>query len=148
MTGKTVNKKRQEKAVAKTFTLAEGGITITEAREIVASELGVVPNTLARWQAIQGLDTPNPRVSNLVKSNGIVNTHNIDSSDSTLGNGLLNVFNSLITKNGVFTNQDASAICKVANNMLNRAKFELSVHKHVEKMNKRDSNRTVKNLLI
>ena len=158
MTGKTVSKTRQKQAVNRTFSLLKNGISITEAREIVADELGLSSNTLSRWQNIHGLETPNnTRITNLVRSNGAarkssetkgVNTNHSNDSSGSFGAGLLNVYNSLLTKNGDYTNKDAGTICQVVNTALNRAKFELSVRKHVDKMNTREGNEVVKNLLI
>ena len=159
MTGKTVNKTHQKKAVNKTFTLLKNGINLTDARKIVANEYGVAPSAIARWQKVLHLETPrfNKRTNLVTNNNGIIRQTSIDKdfdvrapydSSNSLKDGLQNLFHSLITKNGEFTTQDATAICKVANNMLNTAKYELQVRKYAEKMSKRDSARAVKNLLI
>ena len=159
MTGKTtLNKTEQRKAISRTFSLVKNGSSITDARKIVAEEVNVSPNTLWVWQRKLNMVTPTTvKTVNLIKSNGALNkpsttrnisTHNVSASNITLKSGLEHIFQSLLTKNGDYSNQDANALCKVANTMLNRARYDLTIHKYSEKMSKRDNDKAVKNLLI
>ena len=131
-------KTEQRNLVNRTFSLVRNGDSITNARKVIANEVGVSPNTLFVWQYSYKMKTPTViKSKGLVKSNNLRTTTRIATKSSTnaiqgleLMKGQLGVvFTSLVNKDGEFTNSDATAISGVANVILGSCKQVISERK-------------------
>ena len=146
------SKTAQRKAVNSVFTLVRNGDSITNARKVIAKELGLAPATLWSWQNRLDMVTPIiTKTTTLVKPHNVTTrtlrstTKNVQNI-SNIKTGLGDVFQSLVTKDGRFSTKEASAISQVSSIMLGVARHELDIHKYANKMNKRDIS-SVRNLL-
>ena len=133
---KKTSKTAQRKAVNSVFTLVRNGHSITSAREVIAEELEMSPNTLWTWQHNLKMDTPITTEITKVGNNTVISRQRtvkpVAGTVNWRGN-LGSVFTSLINKDGEFTHQDASAISQIANAALGQAKYDLEIHKLAER---------------
>ena len=140
------SKTAKKAAVTRVFALVRSGNSITNARKIVAKELGRNPNTLWTWQHKLDMITPVTTEVSRLNNNTIVSRSNtVHSGISNMKNELGNVFTSLVKKDGRYSPKEAGAISQVSSNILGLARFELEVHKYADKATKRD--KVVTNLL-
>ena len=136
------------KAVKRVFSLHKNGVSITEARQTVAEELGLnAGSTIWNWQRKLRMVTPTIDTGLTKVNNAVVPRQRaVNAGISTMKHELGSVFSSLIRKDGRYTTKEASAISQVSSIMLGVARHELDIHKYANKMNKRDIS-SVRNLL-
>ena len=121
-------KTEQRKVINRVFGLVRNGHSITSARKTIAGEIGVSPNTLWVWQNKFGMTTPNTiKTADLVRNNGTSNLATKTSTTAIKGleamKGQLGVvFTSLVNQDDRYSNNDATAICGVANVILGSCK--------------------------
>ena len=142
-----MTKQAKTKAVKKVFSLIKNGVSVTDARQTVAEELGLTANTIWNWQRQLKMVTPTIHTG-ITRSNNTVASRQrvVNAGISTMKHELGSVFSSLIRKDGRYTTKEASAISQVSSIILNTVRHELNVHKYASKMKKSDLN-TIKNLL-
>jgi len=124
-------------AVRRTFSLVKDGTSITKARQIVAKELNVKPNTLWLWQSKLNLKTPNVTKTVIKRSNNV--TH----SDYTFGDmaqDVRGIMRSIVKQDGRYTIKEANVVGKLYGNEISRAKLQLEVHKHNTKISTKAKN--------
>jgi len=123
------------KAVKRVFSLHKNGVSITEARQTVAEELGLnAGSTIWNWQRKLRMVTPTIDTGLTRVDNAIVpRQRDVNAGISTMKHELGSVFSSLIRKDGRYTTKEASAISQVSSNILGLARFELEVHKFADK---------------
>ena len=135
-------KTEQRNIVNRAFALVRNGDSITNARKVIANEVGLSPNTLFVWQHSFKMKTPTIiKTADLVRSNGLRKTTKLVTKSSTnVIKGLENmkgqlgvVFTSLVNQDGRFTNPDATAISGVANVILGSCKQVLLERKAIDK---------------
>ena len=136
-------KTEQRNIVNRAFALVRNGDSITNARKVIANEVGLSPNTLFVWQHSFKMKTPTIiKTADLVRSNGLRKTTKLVTKSSTnVIKGLENmkgqlgvVFTSLVNQDGRFTNPDATAISGVANVILGSCKQVLLERKAIDKV--------------
>ena len=130
------SKTAQRKAVNSVFTLVRSGHSITSARKVIAEEFKVSAVTLSTWQRNLKMVTPVTTEMIKVNNNAVISHQKVIRTKTGCVNwrgNLGTVFSSLISKNGDYTNQDASAISQIANAALGQAKYDLEVHKLAER---------------
>ena len=125
-------KTEQRRVINRTFALVKDGHSITNARKLIAKEVGVSQNTLWVWQNKFDMKTPTViKTTNLVKNNGLA--HQTTALTTKSGNNVIKglevmkgklgtVFSSLVDQDGRFSNSDATAISGVANVILGSCK--------------------------
>ena len=120
------------KAVKRVFSLVKNGVSITEARQTVAEELGLnAGSTIWNWQRKLRMVTPTIDTGLTKVNNAVVPRQRaVNAGISTMKHELGSVFSSLIRKDGRYTTKEASAISQVSSNILGLARLELEVHKH------------------
>ena len=143
MRGKqTLNKTQRRQVINNVFKLVKNGASITDARRIISEEVDHSVNTLSTWQNKLGMKTPTITHLTNVENNTVSTRQKVMKTKTGRVNwrgNLGTVFSSLISKNGEYTNQDASAISQIANAALGQAKYDLEIHKLAEvTTNKRD----------
>ena len=124
-------------AIRRTFSLVKDGTSITKARQIVAKELNVKPNTLWLWQSKLNLKTPNVTKTVIKRSNNV--TH----SDYTFGDmaqDVRGIMRSIVKQDGRYTIKEANVVGKLYGNEISRAKLQLEVHKHNTKISTKAKN--------
>ena len=124
-------------AVRRTFSLVKDGTSITKARQIVAKEIHVKPNTLWLWQHKLNLKTPNVTKTVIKRSNNV--TH----SDYTFGDmaqDVRGIMRSIVKQDGRYTIKEANVVGKLYGNEISRAKLQLEVHKHNTKISTKAKN--------
>ena len=124
-------------AVRRTFSLVKDGTSITKARQIVAKEINVKPNTLWLWQNKLNLKTPNVTKTVIKRSNAV--TH----SDYTFGDmaqDVRGIMRSIVKQDGRYTIKEANVVGKLYGNEISRAKLQLEVHKHNTKISTKAKN--------
>ena len=151
MRGKqTFNKNERRQVINRVFKLVKNGTTITDARKIVAEEVDHSSNTLSTWQNKLKMETPVITHLTNVDNNTVSSRQRVIKTKTGTVNwrgNLGTVFASLISKDGNYNNQDASAISQIANAALGQAKFDLEIHKLAEvTTNKR--NKSLDHLLV
>ena len=139
--GKTImmktNNTTQTDAVKRIFTLRKNGVTVANAKAIVAEEFNTSVYKLTQW-----LKTHGKTVSN----NTVVPRRNIirksDYSFNDMSNDIRGVLKSVVNQDGRYTTREAGVIGKLYGAELTRAKLLLEVHKHNTKVssNTADSN--------
>ena len=124
-------------AIRRTFSLVKDGTSITKARQIVAKELNVKPNTLWLWQSKLNMKTPNVTKTVIKRSNNV--TH----SDYTFGDmaqDVRGIMRSIVKQDGRYTIKEANVVGKLYGNEISRAKLQLEVHKHNTKISTKTKN--------
>ena len=124
-------------AIRRTFSLVNDGTSITKARQIVAKEINVKPNTLWLWQSKLNLKTPNVTKTVIKRSNNV--TH----SDYTFGDmaqDVRGIMRSIVKQDGRYTIKEANVVGKLYGNEISRAKLQLEVHKHNTKISTKTKN--------
>ena len=120
------------KAVKRVNSLVKNGLTLNKARTAVASEYDVTATTVANWAKSKALDTlpVSTRTVSTITKTGNQTIKGLEVVKHRLGN----VFSSLVDQDGRYTNQDATAISGIANNILGCCKQVLLERKHSEKV--------------
>ena len=140
-------KTEQRNIVNRAFSLVRSGHSITNARKVIADEIGLSPNTLFVWQHSFKMKTPTViKTADLVRSNGLRTTTKLVTKSSTGAiQGLENmkgklgvVFTSLVNQDGRFNNQDATAISVTANVILGCCKQVLLERKAIDKVARKE----------
>ena len=129
-------KTEQRNIVNRAFALVRNGKSITEARKVIANEIGVSPNTLFVWQHSFKMKTPTViKTADLVKSNGlrkstkVVTNTNEYSNIHEMARDTGRVMKSLVNKDERFTTKEASAISGLFNGHLTLVKLRLEASK-------------------
>ena len=127
-------------AVRRTFSLVKDGTSITKARQIVAKEINVKPNTLWLWQNKLNLKTPNvTRTVKLVRNNGHI-SNSKDYSFGDMAQDVRGIMRSIVRQDGQYTIKEANVVGKLYGNEISRAKLQLEVHKHNTKISTKTKN--------
>ena len=140
-----MTKSAKTQAVNRVFSLVKSGIKITDARQTVATELGLrAGSTVWNWQRELKMKTP---IINITKTNNIVvpNSRTNNSGLGVVNTQLSSVLTSLHNKDGKYTTREAGAMSQLSNNIIGIAKLHLEAHKYADKASK--SNIVVNKLL-
>ena len=124
-------------AVRRTFSLVKDGTSITKARQIVAKELNVKPNTLWLWQNKLNLKTPNVTKTVIKRSNTV--THQ-DYTFGDMAQDVRGIMRSIVKQDGRYTIKEANVVGKLYGNEISRAKLQIEVHKHNTKISTKTKN--------
>ena len=139
----TLTKTAKRDAVKRTFLLLKNGTNITDARQIVADEINVKPNTLWLWQSKLNMKTPNvvriTAAKDTVKTNHVI-TRNTEYSFHDISNDARRVMRSIVNKDGTYTVKEANVVGKFMSNEISKAKLQLEVHKHNAKLSIKTKN--------
>ena len=141
----TLTQTARRDAIKHVFALVKNGASITNARQIVAEELNVKPNTLWLWQSKLNMRTPNvtkiTSVTSRVNDNHVL-THSKEYSFHDISNDARKVMRSIVNKDGRYTVKEANVVGKFMSNEISKAKLQLEVHKHNTKLSikTKDSN--------
>ena len=112
----------------------KSGHAIMEARETVATKLGVAANTLWNWQSRLNLTTPlTTKITKVSNNTVMARKITVDPSIPRTKDHLSRVLTALVSKNGEFSTKEASAISQVSSNILGFNKHELEVAKFLNK---------------
>ena len=134
-----MTKSAKIKAVNRVFSLVKNGVNITDARQTVATELGLsAGSTVWNWQRLLKMKTP---VINITRTNNtarISSTGNANTGLATVNSQLTNVLTSLHNKDGKYTTREAGAMSQLSNNIIGIAKLHLEAHKYADKASKRN----------
>ena len=129
-------KTEQRNLVNRTFSLVRNGDSITNARKVIANEVGVSPNTLFVWQHGFKMKTPTViktaelvKNDSLRKSTKVVTRSNEYSNIHEMARDTGSVLKSLVNQDGRFTTKEASAISGLFNGHLTLAKLRLEASK-------------------
>ena len=123
-------------AVRRTFSLVKDGTSITKARQIVAKEINVKPNTLWLWQNKLNLKTPNVTKTVIKRSN----TAHQDYTFGDMAQDVRGIMRSIVKQDGRYTIKEANVVGKLYGNEISRAKLQLEVHKHNTKISTKTKN--------
>ena len=140
-----MTKSAKTQAVNRVFSLVKSGVKITDARQTVATELGLrAGSTVWNWQRELKMKTP---IINITKTNNIVvpNSRTNNSGLGVVNTQLSSVLTSLHNKDGKYTTREAGAMSQLSNNIIGIAKLHLEAHKYADKASK--SNIVVNKLL-
>ena len=139
----TLNKTAKRDAIKRTFTLLKNGANITDARQIVADEINVKPNTLWLWQSKLNMKTPNVTritpVNETVKTNHVI-PRSTEYSFHDISNDARTVMRSIVNQDGRYTVKEANVVGKFMSNEISKAKLQLEVHKHNAKLSIKTKN--------
>jgi len=124
-------------AIRRTFSLVKDGTSITKARQIVAKEINVKPNTLWLWQSKLNLKTPNVTKTVIKRSNTAVH-HDYTFGD--MAQDVRGIMRSIVKQDGRYTIKEANVVGKLYGNEISRAKLQLEVHKHNTKISTKTKN--------
>jgi len=140
-----MTKSTKTKAVNRTFLLVKSGVNITDARQTVATELGLkAGSTIWHWQRELKMKTPVTAIANVDHNTMALHQNTIDPSIPRTKDHLSRVLTSLVTKDGEYSTKEASAISQVSSNILGFNRFELEVLKFINKpSNKRNATKSV-----
>ena len=128
-----MTKSAKTQAVNRVFSLVKSGIKITDARQTVATELGLrAGSTVWNWQRELKMKTP---IINITKTNNIVvpNSRTNNSGLGVVNTQLSSVLTSLHNKDGKYTTREAGAMSQLSNNIIGIAKLHLEAHKYADK---------------
>ena len=145
-----MTKTTKTKAVKRVFLLVKNGVTITDARQTVAEELGYkAGSTIWNWE--RKLKMTQPVITSIVRNNNAIipqqRVINTESNTQNWRRDLGKVFSSLINKDGEYSTKEASAISQVANAALGQARYDLEIHKLAE-MTTSKRNKSLDHLLV
>ena len=124
-------------AVRRTFSLVKDGTSITKARQIVAKEVNVKPNTLWLWQNKLNLKTPNVTKTVIKRSNTLKHQ---DYTFGDMAQDVRGIMRSIVKQDGRYTIKEANVVGKLYGNEISRAKLQLEVHKHNTKISTKAKN--------
>ena len=124
-----VSKATQIKAIERIETLKKNGVTIGDARAVVANEFNTKVYTLTQWQKKHGPKTTTNKTNNVVVSRKNVSRRGFNGLYDTL----FDTIDSL--REGLISPEEARAASTLANSLTNMKKFEFTVHKHVSRVN-------------
>ena len=133
-----MTKSAKTQAVNRVFSLVKSGVKITDARQTVATELGLrAGSTVWNWQRELKMKTP---IINITKTNNIVvpNSRTNNSGLGVVNTQLSSVLTSLHNKDGKYTTREAGAMSQLSNNIIGIAKLHLEAHKYADKASKRN----------
>ena len=121
------SKATQIKAIERIETLRNNGVTMADARSIVATEFDTKVFTLAKWQKKHG-----PKI---VTNGG----NNVITSHKNTSRGLNGLYDTVFDalddlRGGVISAEEARATSTLINTATNMKKLEFNVHKHVSKV--------------
>jgi uncharacterized protein YoaH (UPF0181 family) len=121
------SKATQIKAIEKIELLRKNGVTMANARSVVANEFNTKVYTLTQWQKKHGPTVVTNGGNNVVASRKNTSKRGF--------NGLYNTLFSTIEdlREGISSPEEARAISTIANSLTNMKKFEFSIHKHVSR---------------
>jgi len=129
-------KTEQRNLVNRTFSLVRNGDSITNARKVIANEVGVSPNTLFVWQHGFKMKTPTViktaelvKNDSLRKSTKVVTRSNEYSNIHEMARDTGSVLKSLVNQDGRFTTKEAGAISGLFNGHLTLVKLRLEASK-------------------
>ena len=135
-------KTEQRNIVNRAFALVRSGHSITNARKVIADEIGVSPNTLFVWQHSFNMKTPTViKTANLVRSNGLRKSTKVVTKSNEYANvhemarDTGRVMKSLVNQDGRFTTKEASAISGLFNGHISLVKLRLEASKISTKSN-------------
>ncbi len=111
----------RRKALKRVTDLVDSGANLTNARIIVAGELGIASTTLAKWEHAMTKTTPTVKI--------VKTTQNISLTFEDIRTDSRKVFRSLVNKDGEYNVQEANAISKFVSNEVRMAKTAIEVHK-------------------
>ena len=123
-----VSKATQIKAIERIETLKKNGVTIGDARAVVANEFNTKIYTLTQWQKKHGPKTTTNKTNNVVVSRKNVSRRGFNGLYDTL----FDTIDSL--REGLISPEEARAASTLANSLTNMKKFEFTVHKHVSRV--------------
>ena len=116
------------------FSLIKNGVKITDARQTVATELGLrAGSTIWNWQRQLKMNPPITTIANVNHNTVISRQNTVTAGIGSMKNQLGTVFTSLVSKDGKYTAKEAGAISQVSSNLLGLARFELEVHKYADR---------------
>jgi len=124
-------------AIRRTFSLVKDGTSITKARQIVAKEINVKPNTLWLWQNKLNLKTPNVTKTVIKRSNTVTQQ---DYTFGDMAQDVRGIMRSIVKQDGRYTIKEANVVGKLYGNEISRAKLQLEVHKHNTKISTKTKN--------
>ena len=136
-------KTEQRNIVNRAFALVRSGHSITNARKVIANEIGVSPNTLFVWQHSFKMKTPLTviKTANLVRNNSlrkstkVVTKSNEYTNVHEMARDTGRVMKSLVNLDGRFTTKEASAISGLFNGQISLVKLRLEASKIGTKTN-------------
>ena len=124
-----VSKATQIKAIERIETLKKNGVTMGDARAVVANEFNTKVYTLTQWQKKHGPKTTTNKTNNVVISRKNVSRRGFNGLYDTLFDTIDDL------REGLISPEEARAASTLANSLTNMKKFEFSVHKHVSRIN-------------
>ena len=124
-----VSKATQIKAIERIETLKKNGVTMGDARAVVANEFNTKIYTLTQWQKKHGPKTTTNKTNNVVISRKNVSRRGFNGLYDTLFDTIDDL------REGLISPEEARAASTLANSLTNMKKFEFSVHKHVSRIN-------------
>ena len=132
----TYSKTQKKAAVIKVNRLIKEGLTMNAATIAVAAEVGAHKGSVAYW--IKTMNKPTTTTVKTVTKNSNLTTTDTSAAKRIQGlenmkNQLGVVFTSLITKDGVFDNKDATAISSISSQILGSCKQVLLEKKYADR---------------
>ena len=122
------NKATQIKAIERIETLRKNGVTMADAKTVVANEFNTKVYTLTQWQKKHGPKATMDGTNSVVVSRKNTSRRGFNGLYDTL----FDTIDSL--KEGLISPEEARAASTLANSLTNMKKFEFAVHKHVSRV--------------
>ena len=114
------DKATQIKAVEKVFTLKNNGVTMPNARKIVAGEFNTTVVELRELERVHGTKTSFTETSNI---------HTPNYSFDDMSNDVRGVLRSIVKQDGQYSIREANAVGKLYSAELSKAKVLIDIHK-------------------
>jgi len=114
------DKATQIKAVEKVFTLKNNGVTMPNARKIVAGEFNTTVVELRKLERVHGTKTSFTETSNI---------HTPNYSFDDMSNDVRGVLRSIVKQDGQYSIREANAVGKLYSAELSKAKVLIDIHK-------------------
>jgi len=114
------DKATQIKAVEKVFTLKKNGVTMPNARKIVAGEFNTTVVELRKLERVHGTKTSFTETSNI---------HTPNYSFDDMSNDVRGVLRSIVKQDGQYSIREANAVGKLYSAELSKAKVLIDIHK-------------------
>jgi len=131
-----MTKSTKTKAVNRTFLLVKSGVNITDARQTVATELGLkAGSTIWHWQSQLKMKTPTVTNKIVTRTSNVAVMHNIadDPSIPESKAQLKRVLTAHVEGTGEYSTKQVLATCQLGGSILAFSKHELEVAKFINK---------------